>query len=85
MMARTNTYVRELAKWFSNTGFKYSVKGRPSISEKLVENIMAWDELCQDKKLGVDRIKKLYSGLPKQGKDAVVKRGATKLLGRSGT
>ncbi len=80
VMARTNTYVRELAKWFSNTGFKYSVKGRPSISEKLVENIMAWDELCQDKKLGVDRIKKLYSGLPKQGKDAVVKRGATKLL-----
>jgi len=80
VMARTNSYVRDLAGWFSNTGFKYSVKGRPSISEKLVANITAWDELCQDKKLGVDRIKKLYSGLPKQGEDAVVKRGATKLL-----
>ena len=80
VMARTNTYVRDLAKWFSNTGFKYSVKGRASISEKLVANIMAWDELCQDQKLGVERVKTLYSGLPKQGESAVVKRGATKLL-----
>jgi len=41
---------------------------------------MAWDELCQDQKLGVERVKTLYSGLPKQGESAVVKRGATKLL-----
>ena len=41
---------------------------------------MAWDELCQGKKLGLDRVKTLYSGLPKQGTDAVVKRGVTKLL-----
>jgi len=80
VMARTNTYVREMAKWFSNTGFKYSVKGRPSISLKLIGNIMAWDELCQGKKLGLERVKTLYSGLPKQGTDAVVKRGSAKLL-----
>jgi len=80
VMARTNTYVKELAKWCSDAGFKYSIKGRSSISEKLAANIMAWDELCQDKSIGVERVKTLYSGLPKQGKDAVVKRGATKLL-----
>ena len=80
VMARTNSYVKEMAKWFYKTGFKFSTKGWPSISNKLVENIMAWEDLCQDKKLGVERVKKLYSGLPKQGDDAVVQRGATKRL-----
>jgi len=80
VMARTNSYVKEMAKWFYKTGFKFSTKGRSSISDKLVENIMAWEDLCQDKKLGVERVKKLYSGLPKQGDDAVVQRGATKRL-----
>ena len=42
-------------------GFKYSIKGRPSISDKLVANLFTWEDLCQDKKVGLQRIKDLYS------------------------
>ena len=80
IMARTNRYVRDVASFLRSCGFKYSIKGRPSISEKLVENMMTWDELCQGKAVNTERIKRLYAAVPKQGNDAVVKRGATKLL-----
>ena len=80
IMARTNYQVRELAKWFFKTGFKFSIKGVPSISDKLVANIMTWDDLCQDKSVGLHQVRQLYLGLPKQGKDAMLKRGSSKLL-----
>lgn len=80
IMARTNKYVQDLSKEIRNAGFKYSIKGRPSISATLVENMMTWDELCKGNKVGVERIKKLYAAVPKQGEDAVVKRGSSKLL-----
>lgn len=80
VMARTNYQVRELAKWFRASGFKFSMKGYASISEKLVGNILAWEDLCQDKTIGLQRLRQLYTGLPKQGEDAALRRGATKLL-----
>jgi superfamily I DNA/RNA helicase len=75
IMARTNSYVQDIAKKIKNMGFKYSIKGRSSISEKLVANLMTWDDLCADKAVVVQRIKDLYSSVPKQGQNAVVKRG----------
>ena len=38
------------------------------------------EDLCQDKKVGLQRIKDLYSSVPKQGQNAVVKRGFTQRL-----
>jgi len=80
IMARTNYFVREVGEFMKNAGFKYSIKGRSSISETLVENLTTWDDLCKGEKVGVERIKKLYAAVPKQGEDAVVKRGSAKLL-----
>jgi hypothetical protein len=79
-MARTNYQVREIAKWFYTAGFKFTIKGYSSISEKLVGNIQTWDDLCQDKTVGFQRLRQLYLALPKQGDDAMLKRGSTKLL-----
>jgi superfamily I DNA/RNA helicase len=80
IMARTNYQVQELAKWFRSSGFKFSIKGRPSISDKLVGNILTWEDLCQDKTAGLQRLRQLYTALPKQGEDAMLKRGSMKLL-----
>ena len=67
-------------KKIKEMGFKFSIKGRPSISDKLVSNLFTWRDLCQDKKVGLQRIKDLYSSVPKQGQNAVVKRGFTQRL-----
>lgn len=80
IMARTNGYVHDLAKRIKEMGFKYSLKGRPSVSEKLVANLYTWDDLCAGKSVGLQRIKDLYSSVPKQGQNAVVKRGSTQML-----
>ena len=80
IMARTNAYVQDLAKKIRAMGFKYSLRGRSSISEKLVANLYTWDELCADKSVSLQRIKDFYSSVPKQGKSAVVKRGSTQTL-----
>jgi superfamily I DNA/RNA helicase len=80
LMARTNGYVSEMANFLRSSGYKFSRNGRSSISEELVANLMTWDTLCQDKAVGVPQIKALYKGVRKQGKDAVVRRGAMQLL-----
>jgi len=79
-MARTNFQVKQMADWFRGAGFKYSVRGYPSISEKLTGNILTWEDLCQDKSVALQRILQLYLGLPKQGQDAALRRGSSKLL-----
>jgi len=80
IMARTNGFVHDLAQKVRGMGFKYSIKGRPSIPEKLVANLYTWGDLCSDKSVGVQRIKDLYAAVPKQGVNAVVKRGSQQLL-----
>jgi superfamily I DNA/RNA helicase len=80
LMARTNGYVSEMANYLRSNGFKYSRNGKSSLSDDLVGNIMTWDTLCQDRPVGVQQIKALYSGVKKQGKDAVVRRGSTQML-----
>jgi hypothetical protein len=80
LMARTNGYVSEMANYLRSNGFKFSRNGKSSLSDDLVGNIMTWDTLCQDRPVGVQQIKALYSGVKKQGKDAVVRRGSTQML-----
>ena len=80
IMARTNSYVYDLAQKIKDMGFKYSIKGKSSISEELVSNIYTWNDLCADKAVGVQRIKDFYASVPKQGKNAVVKRGSSQML-----
>jgi len=80
IMARTNGYVYDLAEKIKGMGFKYSIKGKSSVSETLVSNIYTWDDLCADKAVGLQRIKDFYASVPKQGKNAVVKRGSTQQL-----
>ena len=80
LMARTNSMVRDMAKYIRRSGFKYSVKGRPSISLELVANLQTWDDLCADREVGVQRIKDLYEAVPKQGKNKVVKRNSRQML-----
>jgi superfamily I DNA/RNA helicase len=75
LMARTNSYVQTMAKKVKEMGFKYSIKGRSSISDTLVANLFTWGDLCKDKKVGLQRIKDFYASVPKQGQNAVVKRG----------
>jgi len=80
VMARTNYQVKGLADWFRGAGFKYSIRGYSSISEKLTANILTWDTLCQDKSVGLDQVRQLYLALPKQGPAQALRRGSSKLL-----
>ena len=80
IMARTNGYVHELANKIKSMGFKYSIKGKSSVSETLVSNIYTWNDLCVGEPVALQRIKTLYESVPKQGQNAVVKRGSAKML-----
>ena len=80
VMARTNSYVQELARKLYNMGYYYSIKGRGPISEKQAAAISTWRRLRNGEAVGLPLIKDLYEVLPKQGDKAILKRGATKLL-----
>lgn len=80
IMARINGYVGDIAKWLEEQGYFYSRRGHPSISRKKTETMATWIDLQEGKSLGLGRIQKFYENVPKAGKGAVVKRGASKLL-----
>ena len=80
IMARTNGYAKDLAKAVRKMGYKYSIKDRPSVSLKLVENLYTWADLCQDKPVVLQRIVNLYKSVPKRGDKKVVKHGSTQQL-----
>ena len=80
IMARTNSFVTELAKEIYEMGYYYSVKGEPPITVQQARAIKTWRELCAGGKVELSRIRELYEVVPKQGDRAVVKRGSGKLL-----
>ena len=80
VMARINSYALSLAEWFQKQGYKYEIKGRPSIPEALANNLSTWEDLSENHSVAVWRVKKLYDALPKQGKNAAVRRGAKQQL-----
>ena len=79
-MSRTNSFVREFADIMRDSGYLYSMKGRPSIKTEVGLAIKTWRELQAGDMVSVDRIKKMYEVVPKQGDFKVVKRGAGNLL-----
>tara|TARA_R110002095_G_scaffold212481_1_gene201737 strand:- start:320 stop:853 length:534 start_codon:yes stop_codon:yes gene_type:complete len=56
------------------------MKGTPSIKTEVGRAIQTWRELQTGDMVSVDRIKKMYEVVPKQGDYKVVKRGAGNLL-----
>mgnify|MGYP003115131271 FL=1 len=80
IMCRTNSFVREFADILRESGYLYSIKGTPSIKTEVGRAIQTWRELQADDMVSVDRIKKMYEVVPKQGDYKVVKRGAGNLL-----
>ena len=80
VMSRTNSFVREFADIMRDSGYLYSMKGRPSIKTEVGLAIKTWRELQAGDMVSVDRIKKMYEVVPKQGDFKVVKRGAGNLL-----
>ena len=80
IMARTNSFVKEFADTIREAGYLYSVKGRPSIKTEVGRAIQTWRELQAGDMVAVDRIKKMYEVVPKQGDYKVIRRGASNLL-----
>ena len=80
IMARTNSFVKEFADIIREAGYLYSMKGHPSIKTEVGRAIKTWRELQAGDMVAVDRIKKMYEVVPKQGDFKVVKRGAGNLL-----
>jgi len=69
-----------MADKLEKMGYYYSIKGRPSVSPTLIQNINTWKRLAGGDRVPVMLVKDLYKAVRKQGKDAVVRRGALKLL-----
>ena len=80
IMARTNTYVKDMAEELRSLGYFYSIKGKPSISQEHLDTMATWKELQTGASLSLERIKRFYKAVPKTKQDAVVARGSTTLL-----
>lgn len=80
IMARTNSFAKDLARQLDQMGYFYSIKGKPSIPLDQAKAICVWRELRNGEAVEVPRIKEFYSIVPKRGEHAVVKRGAGTLL-----
>ena len=80
IMARTNSFVKDMAETLGDAGYFYSLKGRASVSQKKLDAMSTWADLTSGKALYLGRIKEFYKTVPKIGENPVVKRGSAKLL-----
>lgn len=80
IMARVNSFCYEIADRLEKMGYYYSVKGSPSVSPKMLQNMSTWKTLSSGGTVGLRFVRDLYGSVPKTGEDALVRRGATKLL-----
>ena len=85
IMARTNSFVNDIAEHLEESGYFYSRKGKWSISEKKLNAMSVWKDITMGKGVYVGRVKQMYEVVPKTGEDAVVKRGSMKLLEAAGS
>ena len=83
IMARTNSFVNDIAEFLEQEGYFYSRKGHWSVSEKKLEAMSVWEDITTGKGTYVGRVRRLYEMVPKMGEGAVVKRGSIKLLDAS--
>ena len=84
IMARTNSFVNDIAEFLEQNRYFYSRKGRWSVSEKKLEAMSVWKDISSGKGEYVSRVRKMYEMVPKTGEGAVVKRGSAKLLDAAG-
>ena len=80
IMARTNSFVDQIAERLEKEKYYFSRKGKSSVDQRKLEAMETWEELSAGEAIGISRVKSLYEAVPKMGKDAVVRRGSTKLL-----
>jgi superfamily I DNA/RNA helicase len=80
IMARINSFCHDIADKLEQMGYYYSVKGVPSVSANLLQNINTWKTLSSGGTVGLRFVRDLYGAVPKMGDGALVRRGATKLL-----
>jgi len=80
IMARANSFCYDIADRLEKMGCYYSIKGKPSIDPSLIQNIETWKTLAQGGKVPLAFVKELYKAVPKTGTEAMVRRGAIKLL-----
>ena len=80
VMARTNSYVKDMAEKLRSLGFYYSIKGRPAIKKEDIDTMFTWRELPSGHSVSVDTIKRFYKAVPKTKDKAIVARGSASLL-----
>ena len=80
IMARTNSFVKDMAEELRSLGYFYSIKGRPSISREHLDTMHTWKQLQAGHSVSVETIKRFYKAVPKTKDKAVVSRGSTSLL-----
>ena len=80
IMARTNSFVNDIAEQLRLFGYFYSIKGRTPIKSEYIEAMSIWKDLQLGYSIHVDMIKKFYKAVPKVKDKAVVSRGSTSLL-----
>lgn len=80
IMARINSYVKDIAETLRERGYFYSVKGNPAVSNQTRDILSVWQDLQKGRSVAYHRIKEFYKAVPKRGEKAVLKHGAIKLL-----
>ena len=80
IMGRTNKIISKLADELRDSGYFFERYGIPSIRPDLMKGIEVWKALSEGMSVSMSDVLSLYSVAPKQGENAVVKRGAAKSL-----
>ena len=76
IMSRTNAVLRDISEMFRQDGTLFTHNGRLSFNENKLLAMQIWSKLQDGASLRVDDAKLLYASVPRQGSEAVVKRGA---------
>ena len=80
IMARTNRLISGIAEELRDYGYLFTRFGKPSIDPIFLECMEIWKRLITNEPLPITDVKKIYKLMPKQGKNAMVKRGFMKQL-----
>ena len=80
IMARTNKVISTIAHELRESGYLFERYGIPSLNPDLMRGIETWNTLAEGLSVSVSLIRALYKLAPKQGPNAVIKRGFAKTL-----
>jgi superfamily I DNA/RNA helicase len=78
IMARTNRLISGIAKDLRDDGYLFTRFGIPSIDPNILETMAIWKRLISNEPIPISEVRKLYKEMPKQGKNAMLKRGFMK-------